>query len=144
MYYDGPIDEYEPKYVHIEDVPISGPDEYSQTQKRKAIFGGESAIELDLYDGSEIPSDEITNAHIEAILNYATHRLTHAAEEPSDVTLGDMLSGGGTITEYSSRYLETYNDIIDQLEESGAGGHGNFSIAVNTRLDNSDNDDQGM
>ena len=123
---------YEPQYVDLDDIPLSGPDEYSRSEKRKALFHAEASMELDVNNGTAIPSDDLSNSHKSAVMNLATHVLTHAAEEPSDVTLGDMQSGGGTVTEYSSRYLDEYQRIVESLIESGAGDHGNFSIAVNT------------
>jgi len=124
--------DYQPKYVELEDVPLSGPDDYSSESKRKALFHAESSLELDVNNGDPIPPTEVSNSHKSAVINLATHVLTHAAEEPSDVTIGDMQSGGGTATEYSSRYLEEYQRIVDGLIESGAGDHGNFTIAVNS------------
>lgn len=124
--------DYQPKYVELEDVPLSGPDEYSSEEKRKALFHAEASLELDVNNGSPFELDEISNSHRSAIINLATHVLTHAAEEPSDVTIGDMQSGGGTITEYSSRYLDEYQRIVEGLVESGSGGHGNFTVAVNS------------
>lgn len=128
--------DYDPKYIGLEDVPISGPDDYSSEQKRKAIFHAESSLELDVNGGDEITQSEVVNAHRIAVMNLATHVLTHAAEEPSDVTIGDMASGGGTATEYSSRYLDEYNRLVDKIQESGVGGggYGNFSVAVNSGL----------
>jgi hypothetical protein len=129
--------EYDPEYVGLEDVPISGPDTYSVEEKRKALFHAETSLELDVNGGQEIPQVEVIDAHRSAIMNLATHVLTHAAEENSDVTLGDMQSGGGNITEYSSRYLEEYNRLVQKINQSGAGSsdYGNFSMAVNTGLD---------
>lgn len=125
--------EYTPKYVELEDVPLSGPDEYESTQKRLALFHAEGSLELDVNNGEVIGDNELLQAHRSAVMNLATHVLTHAAEDPSDVTLGDMADGGGTITEYSSRYLDEYNRIVDNLIDSGSGGHGNFSKSINTR-----------
>jgi len=130
--------DYEPVYVGLEDIPLSGPDDYAGEAKRKALFHAESSLELDVNNGEQFEQNEVTNSHKSAVINLATHVLTHAAEEPSDVTIGDMQSGGGTATEYSSRYLEEYQRIVDGLVESGSGGHGNFSIAVNTGEDRYD------
>lgn len=127
--------DYEPKYVELEDIPLSGPDDYTSEGKRKALFHAESSMELDVNNGSPIKDEDVTNSHKSAVINLATHVLTHAAEEPSDVTIGDMQSGGGTITEYSSRYLDEYQRIAEALIESGEGGHGNYSVAVNTGED---------
>jgi len=131
--------DYQPKYVTLEDVPLSGPDDYSTASKRKALFHAEASLELDVNNGEVIQPAEVSNSHKSAVINLATHVLTHAAEEPSDVTIGDMQSGGGTITEYSSRYLEEYKRIVDALIESGSGGHGNFTVAVNSGKGSTDN-----
>lgn len=123
--------DYDPKYIALEDIPIAGPDEYSSTDKRLATFHAESRLELDLNNGKEIPQDEVTDSHQTAVMNLATHVLTHAAEEPSDVTLGDMSDGGGVVTEYSSRYLEAYESIVEQIRQSESEKYGNFSRSVN-------------
>lgn len=129
-------DDYQPKYIELDDVPISGPDDYTAPEKRLAIFHAESSLELDLNSGIEIEQENIVQAHRSAVMNLATHVLTHAAEDPSDVTLGDMADDGGTITEYSSRYLEEYERLIDKIMDSGVGGSdsGNFSMAINSGL----------
>lgn len=127
--------DYSPEYVELGDVPLSGPDSYSAEEKRKALFHAESSLELDANNGDPIANDELSNSHKSAVMNLATHVLTHAAEEPSDVTIGDMQDGGGTITEYSSRYLDEYQRIVTQLVESGAGEHGNYAASVNTGED---------
>lgn len=127
--------DYKPKYVTLDDVPISGPDRgYEAQDKRKALFHAETSLELDVNGGKEITN--VLNAHQTAVMNLATHVLTHAAEEPGDVTLGDMQSGGGTITEYSSRYLEEYERLVDSILSSGTSDDSdNFSVAVNTGAD---------
>jgi hypothetical protein len=130
-------DDYEPKYLDsLDDVPISGPDDYSPSEKRQAIYHAESSLELDVNSGEEIDQSNVVSAHRAAVMNLATHVLTHAAEDPADVTLGDMSDSGGTITEYSSRYLDEYLRLIDRITESGVGGStsGNFSTAVNSGL----------
>lgn len=125
--------DYTPRYVDsLEDLPLSGPDNYSAEDKRKALFNAESSLEVDTNNGKKIPADELTNAHKAAVLNLATHALTHAAGDPADVTIGDMSSGGGASNEYSSRFLEEYNRFVEQIVDSGASGHGNFSVSNQT------------
>lgn len=124
-------EDYVPKYIDsLEDLPISGPDDYDPPRKRKALFHAESEFQLDVNEGDEISSSNLTDAHSVAVLNLATHILTHAAEEPSDVTLGDMTSGGGTITEYSSEYLERYNRLVDKILQTGHGNSKSDNSAV--------------
>jgi hypothetical protein len=125
--------DYDPEYVTLDDIPLSGPDRsYSAEDKRKALFSAESSLEMDVNNGERIKDDELHNAHKAAVMNLATHILTHAAEDPSNATIGDMQDGGGTITDYSSRYLDEYLRITDSLRESGSGNHGNFTVAVNS------------
>lgn len=126
--------DYEPEYVQsLDDVPISGPDEYEVEAKRKALFHAETQLELDVNEGDPIPQDQVVDSHRLAAVNLATHVLTHAAEDPKNVTLGDMADGGGTITEYSSRYLEAYNQLVDRMVSSGVAGSqsDNFAVVVN-------------
>lgn len=137
-----PIEQdYEPKYVDLDDVPIAGPGvdndtEYSAESKRKALFQAESELEADVNEGAELATDEVKNIHQVAVMNLATHVLTHAAEDPSDVTLGDMASGGGAISDYSSTYRETYDNLVDKINKSsiGGSGSGNFAVIVNNGL----------
>lgn len=129
--------EYSPKYVELEDVPIAGPDEYDDSAKRRALFEAESTLELDVYDGQEIPSDDLISAHRAAVMNLGTHILTHSAVSPDDVTLGDMADGGSQSMDYSSKYLERYERLIERIQGTSGGasnsGHGNFSVSQNTR-----------
>lgn len=124
--------DYEPKYIELDDLPIAGPDiSYNAEEKRRAAFEAETQLELDTNDGQEISDEELTNGHKTAVMNLGTHVLTHAAADPADVTLGDM-EDPGTTTEYSSQYLESYNRIVNSLQESGVGKGNNASVAVNS------------
>lgn len=129
--------DYQARYVDLEDVPVAGPDEYTDGEKRLALHSAESELDLDVNGGEPIPSSDLIEAHETAVVNLATHYLTHAAEEPSDVTLGDMADGGGQITEYSSQYLDAYLRIIEKLSEAGkaSGSGGGYSTHVNLEDD---------
>lgn len=129
---------YDPKYVSLDDIPVSGPDTYDVEGKRKALFQAESSLELDVNNGEQIEDRNLLTGHQSAVMYLATHVLTHAAEEPGDVTLGDMADDGGQITNYSSRYLEEYNRLVDQLDAISGGSADNYSIAVNTGSDRVD------
>lgn len=136
--------DYTPQYVELDDIPISGPGaggtgEYDAENKRLALFHAEASLEVDVNAGDTIASGDLTNIHRSAVMNLATHVLTHAAEDPSDITIGDMASGGGTITQYSSRYLDEYQRLVDRINDANLGGTGdvgdNFSVAVNSTAD---------
>lgn len=125
--------DYRPRYVELEDVPVAGPDDYTDSEKRLALHSAESELDLDVNGGDPIPSSDLVEAHETAVVNLATHYLTHAAEEPSDVTLGDMADGGGQVNSYSSQYLDTYLRIIEKLKDAGkaSGPDGGHSVSVN-------------
>lgn len=125
--------DYEPKYIELEDVPINGPDNYSSSDKRKAIYSAESALELDVNGGEVIPKDEITNAHKSAVMNYATHILTHGNEDSAQSTIGDMSQG--TNTEYYTKFLDRYKSLVDNLISISSGSSNIFSVSVNTSDD---------
>ena len=126
---------YAPKYIDLEDVPVAGPDEYSDGAKRKALFEAEATLELDVNDGMEIEQSELNDAHRAAVMNLGTHILTHSAGSPDDVTLGDMADGGGQSMDYASKYLERYERLIEKIRGTSDGdqGYGNVSVSKNTR-----------
>lgn len=125
-------DSYTSQYgVDFDDMPVSGPDDFTLSEKRRALFEAESQLELDVNNNEQIKQDDLTNAHTSAILNYATFKLTSQAESPSDVTLGDLVDGGDQIDQYSQQFLDSYKNIVDDIRESGGGRHGNSTISAN-------------
>jgi hypothetical protein len=132
---------YQPSYAGIGDVPLSGPgadadqseNDYDETQKRKALFYAESKVELDFNDGDALV--EPTKHHRNAVMNLASHILTAAAEEPDDVSIGDMVGEGGSLVRYSSTYLENYKSLRRSIRESTVedGGVDNYTTTVNNR-----------
>jgi len=132
---------YEPKYVTVSDVPIEIPDNYTDAQKREALFGAETDLELDRRGGDEIPDDELRNIHIQAITNLATHYLARSATNPSDVTLGELEDGGDEKEDHAYQYLNTYKECLNKMAEAkngqpgtyfGATGDPGRTIAANT------------
>lgn len=134
---------YKPHYVSVEDVPIEVADSgYDTADKRTALFGAETALELDTNGGEQIPQDELRNGHIKAVLNLGTYYLIRSATSPDDVTLGDLGDDGEQKESHAEQYLETYSKFIDKLAETGPddqtgtyfGAQGNDAetIAVNS------------
>jgi len=122
-------DDYQPRYVSLDDVPIAGPDVgYSVSDKRKAIFEAETSLELDVNDGDRIPKGQVTNAHKLAVLNLATHVLGEGAADPSSPTLGDM-ANGETTRDYADQYLEKYNKYVDKILETDSSADTGHSWA---------------
>jgi len=121
--------DFDPRYVDLDDVPISGPDvNVSIGDKRKAVFEAETALELDVNGGQEIEADEVTRAHTLAVLNLATHVLGAGAADPSSPTLGDMADDDST-RDYAEQYLEKYNEYVDKILEVDQDADGDHSFA---------------
>ncbi len=135
-------DAYTPKYVTTSDVPIEVPDDYSESEKRTALFNAEADLELDLNGGDEIPQNEITQSHVKAVVNLATYHLVRPAVSPDDVTLGDLGDGGDQREAHAEQYVETYEREIQKIAENvggesgvyyGASGGGEGPFTANTR-----------
>jgi hypothetical protein len=126
---------YTPRYVTISAVPIVEDESYTDAKKREALFSAESELEMDVNDGFEIPVEERTRAHENAVLNLATHKLTKGAVSPSNTTLGDMADGGEQAKRHAETYLEAYERIVESIRHSDEehGGTRNSSVSVNTR-----------
>lgn len=117
--------DYEPRYVDLGDVPIEVQDSYSPEDKREALFQAESQIDSDRAGRLTLLDDEtedITNLHIVAIINLATHYLVRSATSNQDVTLGDLDDGGEQTKRHADEYKLAYDEIIEQLAESGPAG----------------------
>lgn len=126
---------YTPKYVSVGSVPLVEDESYTDAKKREALFSAESELEMDVNDGFEVPDDELTTAHENAVLNLATHKLTKGAVSPSNTTLGDMADGGDQAKRHAETYLDAYERIIDAIQHSDEqhGATRNTSVSVNTR-----------
>lgn len=128
---------YEPKYGSLSDIPITGPDTYTDGQKRQALFNAEGTLELDLNGGDPISDNQVTRAHQIAVGYLGTHNLTYGSVAPEDTTLGDLADSGSRRDEYSSHFLEEYDRMIEKIIDSASGDIGgtrsNHSVAVNTR-----------
>jgi len=111
--------EYTPRYVALDDVPIDITDSYGIGEKREALFQAEGRFELDHNGGEEIPDEEITPYHQTAVANLATHHLTRGAVGNDDVTLGDLDDGGDQRESHAQQFKDTYLELVDALAESG-------------------------
>lgn len=110
---------YSPKYVNIDDVPVRQvPDDYDLTEKEDALEFAESSIELDIFDGSRIPSDRVTVAVETAIKQKATCELVKGAEDPTSTKLGDIADDGTNKQDYASSFCERYEEIVEKLNDS--------------------------
>ena len=125
---------YSPKYIGYEEIPVQIPDEYSKKEKGMALELAESSLELDLNDGSEISQSNFTSMMSAAIKQKATCELAKGADDPNDVTLGDLSDDGTTKQDYSEIFCDRYDEIIGKLINAGVleGGETNAPYTYTT------------
>lgn len=120
---------YSPQYIQVDDVPVQIPDDYEDYEKLDAIEFAETSLELDLNDGTQIPSDKVTSVMRAAVKQKATCELAKGAEHPDDTALTDLSTTGADKAQYAAdafcnRYDELINKILDSdvLDELGLEG----------------------
>jgi len=112
-------DDYTPKYVRLDDIPLEVPDSYSVDEKSEALFQAEPTFEFDYNGGETVADDELTPLHQTAVANLATYHLVRGAVGNQDVTLGDLGDGGDQRESHAMQFKETYEAALDSLFESG-------------------------
>lgn len=111
---------YSPQYVNLQDVPVRQvPDDYDMGEKEDALEFAESSLELDIYDGEQIPQAEVTTMIVAAVKQKATCELVKGAEDPTSTKLGDISDDGTNKTDYANSFCERYDEIVDKINESG-------------------------
>jgi len=128
---------YSPRYVSIHDIPVQIPDDYTDSQKEDALEYAESSLELDLNNGEVIPPEDQITIMESAIKQLATCHLAKGAEDPNDVTLGDIEDAGDTKVEYANSFCDQYEDTITRIINSGIlekddGGESNAPFTYTT------------
>lgn len=111
---------YTPQYLNLSDVPMQIPDDYTDAQKRDALEVAEAEAELDLNDGKDlnnVPQSIMPKVRT-AIKQKATAELAEGAEDPNDVTLGDLSDDGTTKQDYADQYDEQYESLIAKIRNS--------------------------
>lgn len=112
---------YTPKYVDIDDVPISSvPDDYSPEEKREALQFAEGKLEMDINDGNRIIANELVQPMKVAIKYLSTYQLTLGAEHVDNMALSDLDDDGSTKTEYANEYLRMYHELVSGISDSDA------------------------
>lgn len=108
-----------------------------------ALELAESSLELDLNDGSPIPSDDFTSMMAAAVKQKATCELVKGADDPNDVTLGDLSDDGTNKQDYSEIFCDRYDEIVDKLQRAGVlkGGANKQSPYVYSTSDPTPNDE---
>jgi hypothetical protein len=110
---------YSSRYVSVTDIPVQIPDDYTNSQKEDALEYAEATLELDLNEGDEIPSEVVSVLMRAAVKQLATCQLAKGAEDPNDITLGDLEDGGDTKVEYAQSFCDEYDKIVDKIIDSG-------------------------
>jgi len=116
---------YSPRYVSIHDIPVQIPDDYTDSQKEDALEYAESSLELDLNNGDVIPQEDQIVIMESAIKQLATCHLAKGAEDPDDVTLGDIDDSGSNKIEYANSFCDQYEETITRIINSGILEEGN-------------------
>lgn len=114
---------YIPRYVDTNEIPIQIPDDYSDEQKRQALEVAEGEAELDLNDAERFDTEELPRGVLSkietAVKQKATGELAQGAEDPNDVTLGDIEDSGTNKSDYAQRFHDRYNEIVAKIRNSG-------------------------
>jgi hypothetical protein len=110
---------YSPRYVSIHDIPVQIPDDYTDSQKEDALEYAELSLQLDLNDGEIIPQEDQIVIMESAIKQLATCHLAKSAEDPDDVTLGDIDDSGSNKIEYANSFCDQYEETITRIINSG-------------------------
>lgn len=114
---------YSPKYVTLEEVPVRQvPDDYDKSEKEDALEFAESSLELDVFNGEEIPVDRRSDQLVAAVKQKATCELVKGAEDPTSMKLGDLSDDGSTKTDYAESFCDRYDEIVGKINESGILG----------------------
>jgi hypothetical protein len=111
---------YSPKYVDIANVPVRQvPDDYTKEEKVDALEFAETSLELDVYEGREIPAGQQNPKLVAAVKQKATCELVKGAEDPTSTKLGDLGDDGSNKTDYANSFCERYDEIVEKINESG-------------------------
>ena len=84
-----------------------------------ALELAESSLELDLNDGNPISSEDLSSMMKAAIKQKATCELAKGADDPNDVTLGDLSDDGTNKQDFSEIFCDRYDEIVAKLRNAG-------------------------
>jgi len=112
---------YSPKYIEIQDVPLRQvPDDYSDAAKEDAIEFAESSVELDVFNGKRIPSQNVNQMVRAAVKQKATCELVKGAQDPTSTKLGDLSDDGTTKGDYANTFCDRYREIVEKINRTDA------------------------
>lgn len=110
------------KYIDgLDDIPVSGPDDFSDASKLQAAEVGEAKLEADVNDGVEIDESSVTVLHGEAAAAWASHKLVYGGESPTSALGGNFVDGSNQdIAEFATSHKETYQNLVASIIDSDA------------------------
>jgi len=95
-------------YITLDDIPLVGPDPYSDAEKTRAAKSAEEKLEADVNDGNKF--SDTTSLHKEAIAAWATYVLASGPVHPSDADSGAFYNGAGDDqAEFASEMENVYH-----------------------------------
>lgn len=122
---------YDPKYADVEDVPVTGPDPFTEADKRRALAAAEAQLESDVNDGEGIESPEYIHRHASA--SFGSYVLATGPKSPDSATLGDMADEGSGRMDFAHELLAMYDRAVESIlgasddeggVDEGEGGEG--------------------
>lgn len=106
------------KYIDsLGDIPLTGPDPYSDSEKLSKAEDAEVQLEADVNDGREIPEDDREHIHAVAANAYASYLLATGPEHPKDATSEVFAGGSGEdLMEFATELKNIYDRTIGSIE----------------------------
>lgn len=106
-----------PYIIDVADVPLTGPDPYSDDQKRKQLDNAEGKLEMDVNSGQEFSDGEIGKLHRLAVNAYATYLLAVGPAAPDSALAGHFADRGDRAMDFVNELQEIYEQAKESLEE---------------------------
>lgn len=120
------------RYITLDDLPLDGPDPYSDAAKQRAGEAAEQKLEADVNDGRSF--DDTTALHDEAIAAWATYRLSSGTVHPTDAQSGYGQGGAGDDQmEFASEMRRLYESDVQSILGSTAdesSDDGDFTLSA--------------
>lgn len=101
------------RYASLSDVPLTGPDPYSDAEKDRAIGAANARLEADVNEGEVIEAAEEIHTH--AVAAYATYVLSVGPKAPDSATLGDTADEGPRRMAFAEQLRQIYQECIESI-----------------------------
>lgn len=121
------------RYAAVTDVPINGPDPYTDAEKLKALEKANAQLEADVNEGSLIDSPEEIHGH--AASAYATYILSLGPKSPGSATMGDLADEGSDRMNYTLELRRIYEQAVESIVNAPGDEGGEWKVSVWTTRD---------